>query len=479
MTQAALVGSVIAGKYSIVRQVGRGAMGAVYEGRHVELDKPVAIKLIDPKLASSGEAVERFRREARAASAVRSEHIVAVFDVGRDDTAGFFMVMELLEGEDLATRLQRDERIAPIEAATIGAQVARALAKAHAAGIVHRDLKPANLFLTRHEDGALLVKVLDFGVSKALTEASGLGGAALTALGVAIGSPRYMSPEQARGEAIDTRTDFWSLGVVLYEMLSGAPPYDDAVHVLLGPPKPLADVAPGVPPAIASIVHALLVHDRNARLSDATKLAQMLREAAGASPSSAHLAAAQSGPDVNPLGKTALASDSGTSTAFGSTLPLHPQPRVVAPPAPVSAPVIAKSKPSAVMAIVGAVLGTAIVATVVAAAIHRKRTDARPSADPTFDSTVALLPSALPTALPSIAASSPSPVESAAPALASASASPSGTVAQKFAATTPAPSASTSSRHANGTTSAVAVAPSSSSKPPASASARSGLTQEY
>ena len=162
-----MLGERVAGKYQLKRLLGSGSMGAVYEGVHVDIGKRLAIKLIHPEFGDSPEVVGRFRREARAASAVESDYIVQIFDFGRDDALGLYMVIEYLEGEDLETRLGRERWIGERDAVIIGVQVARGLAKAHAAGIIHRDLKPANIFLTeRDEDGSTLAKILDFGISK-------------------------------------------------------------------------------------------------------------------------------------------------------------------------------------------------------------------------------------------------------------------------------------------------------------------------
>jgi len=196
-----MLGSRVAGKYLLRRLLGEGAMGAVYEGVHLDIGKRLAIKVVRADLADSPGAVVRFRREARAASAVESEHIAQIYDFGRDENLGLYMVIEYLEGEDLETRLRREKWIALSDAATIGVQVARGLAKAHAAGIIHRDLKPANIFLTRHDDGSILSKLLDFGISKFDRLPDGSEPEpTVTAFGTALGTPLYMSPEQWPGE---------------------------------------------------------------------------------------------------------------------------------------------------------------------------------------------------------------------------------------------------------------------------------------
>ena len=280
-------GTLVANKYRVRRRLGAGGMGAVYEGEHVEIGKRVAIKVIEHEHARSAELAARFKREARAASAVESEHIVQVFDVGEDPAVGLYMVMEYLAGEDLAERLARAGGRLPVEeAAPIVIQAARALAKAHAAGVVHRDLKPANLFLTTREDGSPCVKILDFGISKLARPETSAGNSLLTREGSVMGTPLYMSPEQAQGLAVDGRTDIWSLGAVLYEALSGRTVFDPRdnyeqmiVQIVTKRPKPLREVAPWVPTGIAGVVDAALAHDVAARTPDATTFARRLVEA--------------------------------------------------------------------------------------------------------------------------------------------------------------------------------------------------------
>ncbi len=282
--------TVIAGKYRVDKLLGVGGMGAVYLGKHMALGKRVAIKVIEPALVRTKEIADRFRREARAASVVESDHIVQVFDAGEDPDVGLYMVMEYLTGEDLSQRLARGPLDVP-SAATIAMQTARALAKAHAAGVVHRDLKPANLFLVTRDDGSLYVKILDFGISKFLTTdvgAVGMTGGAtagkpLTRVGAVIGTPQYMSPEQAQALGVDQRTDVWSLGVVLYEMLAGVPAYSGEgpyeriiVAIATQTPKPLTEIALSVPPDLAALVHEAVTRDLDARVPSCSVFAKRL-----------------------------------------------------------------------------------------------------------------------------------------------------------------------------------------------------------
>jgi serine/threonine protein kinase len=282
-----IIGAVIAGRYRIRRKIASGGIATVYEGLVAELGKRVAIKLIDERFVDEAEVVERFRLEARAASAIESEHIVQVFDIGEDPTFGLFMVMEFLHGEDLGKRLARVGRVDVDVAAAIGQQASWALAKAHELGIVHRDLKPENLFLIERSAPGTFVKLLDFGIAK-LTRELGLGMAGLTARGTTLGTPQYMSPEQIQAAPdIDHGTDIWSLGAVLFEALAGRPafaPQPTFVETLLQictelPPR-LADVAPWVPADLASIVDSALEPDRSKRLPDARTFARRLLDVA-------------------------------------------------------------------------------------------------------------------------------------------------------------------------------------------------------
>jgi serine/threonine protein kinase len=278
-------GRLVAGKYRIVRLIAAGSMGQVYEAVHVGIGKHVALKAMPHALTSSQELTVRFRREVRAAGVLESEYIVQVFDAGQDAELGLYFVTELLVGEDLEARLARERRLDPPTAAAIGYQVARGLAKAHAAGVIHRDLKPGNIFLAERDGGARVAKILDFGVSKRKTpdDIVDAGEEYATAAGVTLGTPQYMSPEQAQGQPdLDIRADVWSLAATLYEALSGQPPYegDSPVDVMMRivreDTRPLAVVAPWVPAALCEVVHAGLSRDRDERTADAATFADAL-----------------------------------------------------------------------------------------------------------------------------------------------------------------------------------------------------------
>jgi hypothetical protein len=213
---------VLAGRYRLERQLGKGGMGSVWLAEHLTLRSWVAVKLMDPAIAATPEGAERFRREAQAAASLRSAHVVQVLDYGVDEVTPY-LVMELMQGESLAGCLEREKRLTPERTVAVMTQVSRALGRAHAAGIVHRDLKPDNIFLVR-EDDQELVKVLDFGIAK--TPQSKFGGME-TRTGVTMGTPYYMSPEQVEGKkAVDFRTDLWAMAVIACECMTGVRPFD-------------------------------------------------------------------------------------------------------------------------------------------------------------------------------------------------------------------------------------------------------------
>jgi serine/threonine protein kinase len=285
-------GRLVASKYRIARLIAAGSMGEVYEAVHVGIGKHVALKAMPHALTSSRERTARFRREVRAAGMLESEYIVQVFDAGRDAELGLYLVTEFLVGEDLETRLARERRLDAPTAAAIGYQVARGLAKAHAAGVIHRDLKPGNIFLAERDGGARVAKILDFGVSKrrTLDEVVGVVVDAdeeyATAAGITLGTPEYMSPEQAQGlPDLDARADVWSLAATLYEALSGRTPYegnspmDVMMRIVSEDARPLAVVAPWVPAALCEVVDAALERDRDERTPDAASFAEALRVA--------------------------------------------------------------------------------------------------------------------------------------------------------------------------------------------------------
>jgi serine/threonine protein kinase len=212
-------GRVINGRYRVHAKIGEGGMGTVYAAEHVEIGKGVAIKILHPRYSTEQELVERFRREARAASRIGHPHIIDVMDFGSTDDGCAYFIMELLDGIDLADVLTHERRLDPDRSCQIAIQICRALSAAHAAGVIHRDLKPENIFLVARDGQADFVKVLDFGVARSAGRSR-----RLTNPGVAMGTPEYMAPEQAAGGVVDHRSDIYSVGALLYEMATGLPP---------------------------------------------------------------------------------------------------------------------------------------------------------------------------------------------------------------------------------------------------------------
>jgi serine/threonine protein kinase len=280
------VGDVLADKYRVECVLGRGGMGYVVAANHAQLDRRVAIKLLSPECCQTPDAVARFLREARACVRIQSEHVAKVLDVGLLDDGAPYMVMELLEGQDLAGELRARGMLSVEDAVDYILQVCEALAEAHALGIVHRDLKPANLFKTRHTDGSPLIKVLDFGISKALT-GDDQAPISLTGSHDLVGSPPYMSPEQVRRpKSVDVRTDIWSLGVILHEFLGGRAPFtaDAPLSVLASvvsdPPESLRSLRPNLPEGLYAVVAQCLEKDPDARFQEVLDLVEALAQCA-------------------------------------------------------------------------------------------------------------------------------------------------------------------------------------------------------
>jgi serine/threonine-protein kinase len=363
-------GQVVGGKYLIERLLGQGGMGAVFVARQERLDRRVAIKVLLPTVASSAEIVARFDREARAAAALQSDHVARVLDVGQLETGTPYMVMELLDGEDLAALLSRRGRLPIDEAVAFVVQACDAISEAHALGIVHRDLKPANLFLARRANGTATVKVLDFGISKTAQSSASVG---LTSQSAVIGSPLYMSPEQlTESRSVDRRADIWALGITLYELLAGSPPFSGGsvaeicALVLTTRPPPLLSRRDDMPADLEAVVMRCLRRDPAERFATVEEFVAALRSAAGwgRAAADAHVAPTlvspggrSSGPPApaRPVPPTALTADPVSST----------QPPTGAPGARVRGsppnPAVAAEQPSDRRALVAvlAVLGTA------------------------------------------------------------------------------------------------------------------------
>jgi tetratricopeptide (TPR) repeat protein len=267
-------GRLVAGKYRIVGEIGRGGMGVVYEADDVKLKRPVALKFLPAELTNDAEARARFVHEAQAASGLDNPHICTIHDIGESEDRRMFIAMALCNGESLRTKIKRAGPLSPPEALSLALQISDGLAAAHASGITHRDVKPANVLVSR--DGT--ARVADFGLAKIAGEAR------LTRAGHAVGTVAYMSPEQLRGEDVDVRTDVWSLGVVLYEMLTGTLPFHGttehslAFDIVNGPPKPLTALPAGTPPGCARVLEKALAKDPRARYASAVEMAEALAD---------------------------------------------------------------------------------------------------------------------------------------------------------------------------------------------------------
>jgi serine/threonine protein kinase len=276
-------GDVLAGKYRVERLLGQGGMGVVVAARHVELDDLVALKFLLPEALSNPDAVSRFLNEARASVRIRSEHIARVHDVGELESGAPYIVMEYLDGSDLAAVLRHRGSCSIEDAVDYLAQACEAMAGAHVTGIVHRDLKPSNLMLVLRSDGSECVKVLDFGISKILHGAHTSSSSRMTRSLALLGSPSYMSPEQMMSTRdIDGRTDIWALGAILYELLTGRLPFEGetlpAISVMIATqePTPMGQLRPDVPPALEAVVLRCLAKRPEQRFANAGELAMAL-----------------------------------------------------------------------------------------------------------------------------------------------------------------------------------------------------------
>ncbi|TKC98367.1 serine/threonine protein kinase [Polyangium fumosum] len=275
-------GQVIDDKYRIVRLLGTGGMGAVFEGENTRIKRRVAIKVLHASVSGSGETVARFEREAQAAGRIGSEHICEVLDLGVLPDQSRYMVMEYLDGETLSARIKRSGRLAPAQSIPLMSQVLDALGAAHAAGIIHRDLKPDNIFILPNKAGrADFIKILDFGVSKF----SQIGGEEMnvTRAGSVVGTPYYMSPEQARGMAVvDARSDIYALGVVLYQATTGQVPFraetfnELLFKIALELPPPPQQFVPDLDPEFSLIIQRAMAREQVHRFQSCAEFKETL-----------------------------------------------------------------------------------------------------------------------------------------------------------------------------------------------------------
>lgn len=310
------VPQIIAGRFRIECELGTGGMGTVYRATHLGLERPVAVKIIKPEYASDPDVADRFMREARTMARLRHPHAAMIFDAGNLPDGRHFIIMEFVEGHTLSEALEAEGRFSPERAVRIASDICDVLAEAHALGIVHRDLKPSNIML--NERG---VCVLDFGVAKVLaTSADATHTHATTGSGVIVGTPRYMSPEQCLGQRVGARSDLYSLGVLLYEMLTGRPPFTDplASAVLVKQatalPPPLPKLRHDVPRSLSLAVHTLLAKRPDDRPANARAAQKMLEKSVARPPREVT--------DTQPFSSTVAALNTRPSSFFRAVPPL-------------------------------------------------------------------------------------------------------------------------------------------------------------
>ncbi len=306
----------IAGRFRIEREIGTGGMGTVYLATHLGLERPVAVKIIRREFAGDADVADRFLREARTMAKLRHPNAAMIFDAGILPDGRHFIVMEFVEGETLSQALAREGRFSPTNTVHIATQICDVLEEAHRLGIVHRDLKPSNILL-----GKRGVCVLDFGVAKVLaSSAESTATHASTGSGQVVGTPRYMSPEQCLGQRVGARSDLYSLGVLLYEMLAGRPPFVDPLQSALlvkqatAPAPPLPRLRQDIPRPLALAVHTLLAKRPEDRPRTAA-LAKLLLERSLTHPE-------RTLPDVEPLSAMVAAADAGRNLVFRVGAPL-------------------------------------------------------------------------------------------------------------------------------------------------------------
>ncbi|PWT82528.1 MAG: hypothetical protein C5B44_01990, partial [Acidobacteria bacterium] len=311
-----LLGQTLDDKYRLEAKLGVGGMGTVYRARHLLIDRAVAVKVLNPRYGEDEAARERFRREARAAGRLQHANAVTVTDFGETPGGFVYIVMELLEGRTLREIIGKEAPLESARSVSIMLQASAAVSAAHDAGIIHRDLKPANIFVVQRSDAPVIVKVLDFGIAKLAVESlEEDDSTSLTQIGAMIGTPRYMSPEQCSGLPLTPAADVYSLGVILYEMLTGAAPFTGSSPLAIAmkhaadPPRLPREIVAAIPESIEQVVLHALEKDPSYRPANANAFRQELLETA--EKLGFEHAAITSGPDLKMLREVATQSPSG------------------------------------------------------------------------------------------------------------------------------------------------------------------------
>jgi serine/threonine-protein kinase len=339
-----MIGRVIADRYLILARLGEGGMGRVYAAEHVKMNRQCAIKVMNPSLMNDAESSTRFAREASNAARILHPNVAAVFDFGESDKT-VYLVMEYVDGEPLSDMLAREGALAPRRAIDIARQIADGLSAAHELGLIHRDLKPDNVIVTRKRDGKEIAKVVDFGIAKAVSDSPQ---DALTRSGLVIGTPEFMSPEQLLGDPVDARTDIYSLGCMLFQMLSGTKPFDaDSREQMIRrrlhePPPHVRDIVSSVPKRVDTLIAHMLARSPNERVSTAAEVSASLDPAL-----------VMSGWDVDVVSAphVAVRSGRGAPTVTRAAADLGMQPTMV----------MKIKRPSAGRVAIGAVIGSVLV----------------------------------------------------------------------------------------------------------------------
>ncbi len=375
---ADLVGQVVADRYHIIKKLGEGGMGAVYLGEHVKMGRKSAIKVMNPGMAADPDAISRFNREAANASRISHPNVCQIYDFGETPDGVIYLAMEFIEGSALTDIIEKEGALPPARAARILKQAADALASAHDLGIVHRDLKPDNIMIVQGRDGADVVKVVDFGIAKAV--AGDEAGQKVTKTGLVVGTPEYMSPEQLSGDKLDGRSDIYSLGLVFYRMLTGVLPFqadsaqETMIKRLTDEPMPLEAARPDIvfPPALQPVLDKALTRLPSERYPNAAMFGKDSEQAV----EGLEVRATQASLEPAVAAATQLMD---AEAALKSIPTKKKAPPAAAAPVPAPAPAPAKKFP--LVPVLGGVGGVSVLAVIAVLALGGKKPPSVAAAD--------------------------------------------------------------------------------------------------